>query len=101
MSGPIRLTHADVARAFADRYRSNFNVFRPYSNSIEVWVKGDDRTDFEHDVKRYHLRRSIRAYLDWLFTTTPEPKPLKLKGTNFLTCVMREAIVYLYDPEGR
>jgi hypothetical protein len=100
MAMPVRLTHADVAHAFVDRYRENFKAIRTNRNTIEVWVKGADREDFIEDVKRYHLRRVLRTYLDWVFDCWPEPKPLKLRNANFLNCALREIVSLLYAPEG-
>lgn len=94
------LTHAELAEAFVDRYRKNFKAIRNHRHAIEVWVKGDDREHFELDVKRYHLHRILRAYLDWIFNQSPEPKPAKLKSHGFLVSVMREAVTLLYEPEG-
>jgi len=97
---PIRYTHSEVARVFADHYRETFKAIRTNRNTIEVWAKAVNRTDFELDVKRYHLRRMIRAYLDYLFTYSPEPKPLQLQSSNFLNCVMREVMGFIYTSEG-
>src|SRR5215467_1443016 len=96
---PIRLTHADVARAFVEQYRPNFKVIRTVRNTIEVWVREKDGYDFAEDVKRYHLRRILRLWLNWVFEHWSEPKPTKLLSTNFLNCVLCEAVSLLYDPE--
>lgn len=93
-------THAGIAHAFAKHYRKNFKVIRTRRNVMAVLVKGDDRQYFEPDVKKYHLRRVVRTYLDWLFDHSPEPKPLALQNHRFLTDVVRELEVLLYDPEG-
>lgn len=100
MALPVRLTHADIAHAFVDRYRENFKAILTNRNTIEVWVKGADRTDFIQDVQRYHLRRILRAYLDWVFDSWVEPKPLKLHNASFLNSVLREVVCLLYVPEG-
>ena len=93
------VTHAGIAHAFVEHYRENFKVIRTRRKAMAVLIKGDDRQFFEMDVKKYHLRRAIRAYLDWLFDRSPEPKPLALQDHGFATDVMREIEVLLYEPE--
>jgi hypothetical protein len=67
------LTHSEIAHAFAEQYRKNFKVIPTRRNTLEVFVKGDGRQFLETDVKKYHLRRILRAYLDFLFNASPEP----------------------------